>query len=158
MAVKEIVKRGHSALSAKSKKVEVIDDEVKTLIQDLKDTLYASENGIGLAAPQIGINKRVIVIDLYDGNGPIVLVNPRVSRRGGKQKSEEACLSYPGYYGFVERPARVHVKGLNENGEEVDYIARELLCVAFCHEIDHLDGVMYCDIAYELHKDEEEEK
>jgi peptide deformylase len=158
MAVREIVQRGHSALSAKSKKVEIIDQDILSLVEDLKDTLHSTDNGIGLAAPQLGVNKRVIVIDMRDDKGPIVLINPRIARRGGKQKTEEACLSYPGYYGFVERPARVHVKGLNENGEQTEYIARDLLCTAFCHEIDHLDGIMYCDIAYELYKEEEKEE
>ncbi|SHF26522.1 peptide deformylase [Caloramator proteoclasticus] len=153
MAVREIVKLGHPALKTKSEEVKVIDNEIKELIQDLKDTLY-STTGIGLAAPQIAVNKRVILIDLRDGMEPIVLINPEITKQRGKQESEEGCLSYPGYYGFLERPVEVEVEGLNEEGKKVKYKATELLCRAFCHEIDHLDGIMYVDRAYEVYKDE----
>ncbi|SKA90846.1 peptide deformylase [Caloramator quimbayensis] len=156
MAVREIVQKGHPALKAKSTSVAKIDDRIKGIIQDLKDTLYSTSNGIGLAAPQIGINKRIILIDMRDGMKPIVLINPRIVSYSGKQESEESCLSYIGYYGYVERPAKVIVKGLNENGEEVSYKGEELLCRAFCHEIDHLDGIMYTDRAYEIYRDDEE--
>jgi peptide deformylase len=158
MAVKEIVKLGHPALKAKSAVVIKIDKEILMLIKDLKDTLY-NTTGIGLAAPQIAVNKRVIFIDLRNDTEPILLINPRISRKFGIRESEEGCLSYPGFYGILERPKKVIVKGLNENGEEVKYIADELLCIAFCHEIDHLNGIMYTDRAYEINKeiDEEEE-
>jgi peptide deformylase len=157
MAVKEIVKLGHPALKAKSKEVLEIDKEILMLIKDLKDTLY-NTTGIGLAAPQIAVNKRVIFIDLRDDTEPILLINPRISRKFGVRESEEGCLSYPGFYGILERPKKVIVKGLNENGEEVKYIADELLCIAFCHEIDHLNGIMYTDRAYEINKELEEEE
>lgn len=153
MAIREIVKKGHPALKAKSEEVKEIDNEIKALIQDLKDTLY-STTGIGLAAPQIAVNKRVIMIDLRDGMEPIILINPVITKQRGKQESEEGCLSYPGYYGFLERPVEVEVEGLNEEGKKVKYRATELLCRAFCHEIDHLDGIMYTDRAYEIYKDE----
>ncbi|QCX33005.1 peptide deformylase [Caloramator sp. E03] len=155
MAVREIVKKGHPALKAKSTSVAKIDDKIKNIIQDLKDTLYSTDNGIGLAAPQIGVNKRIIFIDLRNGADPIVLINPRIVSFSGKQESEESCLSYPGYYGYVERPAKVIVKGINDKGQEVSYKAEELLCRVFCHEIDHLDGIMYTDRAYEIYKDDE---
>jgi peptide deformylase len=155
MAVKEIVVKGHPALAKKSAKVDRIDDEVLGIIQDLKDTLHSTENGVGIAAPQIGINKRIIYIDLRDGSEGKALINPRIAKRKGKQESEEACLSFPGYYGYVDRPAKVMVRALNEKGEKVEYIADELLCSVSCHEIDHLEGVMYCDIATELHRDDE---
>lgn len=155
MAVKEIIRKGHPALKAVSEPVKQIDGEVRALIQDLKDTLY-STTGIGLAAPQIAVNKRVILIDLRDGMEPILLINPEIIKKTGKQESEEGCLSYPGYYGFVDRPVKVVVRGLNEAGQLVEYKAEELLCRAFCHEIDHLDGVMFTDKAYELYKEEEE--
>ena len=157
MAVKKIVVKGHPALAAKSAKVENIDDEVLNIIQDLKDTLHTTENGVGIAAPQIGINKRIIYIDLRDGSQGMALINPRIVKRKGKQESEEACLSFPGYYGYVDRPAKVMVRALDENGQKVEYIAEELLCRVSCHDIDHLDGVMYCDIATELHRDDEQE-
>jgi peptide deformylase len=157
MAVKEIVKLGHPALKAKSAVVIKIDKEILMLIKDLKDTLY-NTTGIGLAAPQIAVNKRVIFIDLRNDTEPILLINPRISRKFGIRESEEGCLSYPGFYGFLERPKKVIVKGLNEKGEEVKYIAEELLCIAFCHEIDHLNGIMYTDRAYEINKELDEEE
>lgn len=155
MAIKEIVKKGHPALCAKSAAFKEFNKEALELIKDLKDTLYNS-TGIGLAAPQIGINKKAIVIDLRDGMEPIALVNPEIIKSSGKQESEEGCLSYPGYYGFLERPKKVVVRGINEKGQLVEYTAEELLCRAFCHEIDHLDGIMFTDKAYELYKEEEE--
>jgi peptide deformylase len=154
MAIKEIVKKGHPALKKVSKPVEKIDKTTLTLIQNLKDTLYGT-TGIGLAAPQIGVNKRVILIDLRDGMDPIVLINPEIIKKSGTQQSEEGCLSYPGYYGMLERPEKVVVRGLNENGDLVEYKADGLLCRAFCHEIDHLDGIMFTDRAYDIYKEEE---
>ncbi|TDT50949.1 peptide deformylase [Fonticella tunisiensis] len=156
MAVREIVQKGHPALKAVSEPVKRIDEEVLKLVQDLKDTLYSTDNGIGLAAPQIAVNKRVIFIDLRDETGPIVLINPQIVKSSGKQESEEGCLSYPGYYGFVERPSKVVVRGLNEKGQVVEYRASELLARALCHEIDHLDGIMFTDRAYKIYKEEEQ--
>lgn len=155
MAVKEIVKLGHPALKAKSAAVDKIDDEVLELIKDLKDTLY-STTGVGLAAPQIAVNKRVIYIDLRDDMEPLVLINPVIVKKSGSQESEEGCLSYPGYYGFVDRPERITVRGYNEKGELLECKAEDLLCVALCHEIDHLDGIMYTDKARDVHPEEEE--
>lgn len=154
MAVREIVQKGHKVLKAKSKKIDKIDENVLGLIQDLKDTLY-STTGIGLAAPQIGVNKRVIYIDLRDGMEGIALINPKVISKYGHQESEEGCLSYPGYYGIVKRPKKVFVRGINEMGETVEYRAEGLLCRAFCHEIDHLEGIMFTDKAHDVYKDEE---
>lgn len=156
MAIREILKLGHPILKSISSEVENIDKDTMKLIRDLKDTLY-STTGIGLAAPQIGVNKRVILIDFRNGEDPILLINPVIKRRLGSQESEEGCLSYPGYYGLLNRPRVVVVKGLNEKGEEVKYRADDLLCKAFCHEIDHLDGIMFTDRAYELYEEEEEE-
>ncbi len=155
MAIKEIVKLGHPALKAKSAQVNEIDDEVLKLIKDLKDTLY-STTGIGLAAPQIAVNKRVIFIDLRDDTDSIVLINPVITKRSGSQESEEGCLSYPGYYGYVERPEKITVRGYNEKGELLECKAEELMCIALCHEIDHLDGIMYTDKAHDIHIEEEE--
>lgn len=157
MAIKEIIKLGNPVLKKKSDEVKVIDKEIKALIQDLKDTLYSTD-GIGLAAPQLGVNKRIIFIDTRNNTQPILLINPVIKRRFGKQESEEGCLSYPGFYGIVERPKSVYVKGINEQGEEVKYKGTELLCRAFCHEIDHLNGVMFTDKAYELYEEGKEEQ
>jgi peptide deformylase len=153
MAIREIVKLGHPALKAKSEAVKIIDRETLALIKDLKDTFYNTD-GVGLAAPQIGVNKRVVIIDLRDGMEPILLINPVIKRRLGHQESEEGCLSYPGYFGFLERPKAVIVKGLNEMGEEVKYKGVDLLSIVFCHEIDHLEGIMFCDKAYEIYEEE----
>lgn len=154
MAVKKILQIGNPILKRVSKKIIRVDKEVLELIKDMKDTLY-STNGIGLAAPQIGILKRVILIDLRDGENPIVLINPIVAAKIGKEESIEGCLSYVGYEGKVMRPKKVTVKGLNINGEKVEYVADGLLAKAFCHEIDHLDGVMYTDKAKKVYKIEE---
>lgn len=156
MAIREIVKLGHPALKTKCTVVEKIDDEVLELIKDLKDTLY-STTGIGLAAPQIAVNKRVIFIDLRDDMEPITLINPVIVKQSGKQESEEGCLSYPGYYGLLDRPEKITVRGYNEKGQLLEYRAEGLLCIVLCHEIDHLDGIMYTDKAYNIYKEEEEE-
>lgn len=156
MAVKEIVKMGHPALKAKSAVIDKIDDEVIELVKDLKDTLY-STTGVGLAAPQISVNKRAIFIDLRDDTESVALINPVIVKKSGSQESEEGCLSYPGYYGLLERPEKITVRGYNEKGQLLEYKAEGLLCIALCHEIDHLDGIMYTDKAYNIYKEEEEE-
>jgi peptide deformylase len=151
MAVKEILKFGNPKLKRISKRVDNIDKELISLIQDMKDTLY-STTGIGLAAPQIGELKRVILIDLRDGQEPIVLANPAIVAKVGKEEDIEGCLSYPGYEGNVVRPKKITVQGLNVKGEKVQYTAEGLLAKAFCHEIDHLDGVLYTDRAKKVYK------
>jgi peptide deformylase len=151
MAVKKIVQYGDKVLKKVSKKVDKIDNEIIDIIKDMKDTLY-STTGIGLAAPQIGISKRIILIDLRENEEPIILINPEIVDKIGKEISIEGCLSYEGYEGELIRPKKVTVKGLNVKGEEVQYIAEELLCRAFCHEIDHLDGIMYVDRAEKVYK------
>jgi peptide deformylase len=154
MAVKEILKFGNPKLKRISKRVDNIDKELISLIQDMKDTLY-STTGIGLAAPQIGELKRVILIDLRDGQEPIVLANPAIVAKVGKEEDIEGCLSYPGYEGNVVRPKKITVQGLNVKGEKVQYTAEGLLAKAFCHEIDHLDGVLYTDRAKKIYKIED---
>jgi peptide deformylase len=156
MAVKKILQYGDKILKRVSKKVDKIDEDTLNLIKDMKDTLY-NTTGIGLAAPQIGILKRVILIDLRDEKDPIILINPVITEKVGKELSIEGCLSYEGYEGELTRPKRVTVKGLNPKGEEVCYTADGLLCKAFCHEIDHLDGIMYVDRAKAVYKLEDEE-
>lgn len=156
MAVKEILKFGDPKLKKVSKRVEKIDEGILSLVQDMKDTLY-STTGIGLAAPQIGVLKRIILIDLRDGDEPIVLANPVIVAKVGKDEDIEGCLSYPGYEGKVLRPKKVTVQGLNIEGIKVEYTADELLAKAFCHEIDHLDGILYTDRAKKVYKIEEKE-
>lgn len=155
MAVREILKLGNPILKNISNEVENIDKDIIKLIRDLKDTLY-STTGIGLAAPQIGVNKRVILIDFRNGEDSILLINPVIKRKLGSQESEEGCLSYPGYYGLLDRPRLVIAKGIDEKGQEVRYRADGLLCITLCHEIDHLNGIMFTDKAYELYEEEEE--
>ncbi|MBP2031746.1 peptide deformylase [Clostridium algifaecis] len=157
MAVKEVLKYGNKILKRVSRRVETIDNDILNIAQDLKDTLYKNSGGIGLAAPQIGVLKKIIVIDLSeDKSGLITLINPKIIKKIGHEKSTEGCLSYPGYEGIVIRPKKVIVTGMNLNGEEIKYNADGLLAKAFCHEIDHLDGILYMEKAKKMYKLDEE--
>ncbi|MPM90334.1 Peptide deformylase 1 [bioreactor metagenome] len=142
MALRKIRTKEDEVLRKKSKVVKAIDDRTRVLIRDMLDTMYDA-NGVGLAAPQIGILKRIIVIDI--GQGPIVLINPEIMKQKGEVEAQEGCLSIPGEQGLVVRPKYVKVKGLNENGEEFLIEGEDLLARALCHEIDHLEGVLYTD-------------
>jgi peptide deformylase len=142
MALRNVRTYGDDLLRKKSRKIEKIDERILTLIEDMKETMY-KEDGVGLAAPQVGILKRMAVIDV--GNGPIVIINPEIIEKKGSEVDTEGCLSIPGRQGKVERPHWVKVKLLNEKGEEVFYEGEGLLARAFCHEIDHLDGVLFID-------------
>ncbi|ACQ54459.1 peptide deformylase [Clostridium botulinum] len=142
MAIRNIRKYGDELLRKKSRKIEKIDDRILTLLEDMVETMYSAE-GVGLAAPQVGILKRAVVIDV--GEGLIKLINPEIIETEGNQKDVEGCLSVPGEQGEVERPYKVKVKALNEKGEEIVLEGEGLLARAFCHEIDHLDGVLFVD-------------
>lgn len=142
MALRNIRTYGDEVLRKKSRKVEEINDRILTLIKDMFDTMYNAD-GVGLAAPQVGILKRVIVIDV--GDGPVALINPEIISGEGEQIDEEGCLSIPGKGGSVLRPYKVKVKALNEKGEEVMIEGEELFARALCHEIDHLEGVLFVD-------------
>lgn len=153
MAVKEVLKYGNKILKRVSRRVEKIDDTILDIAADLKDTLNEDEGGIGLSAPQIGILKRIILIDLKEENfTPIVLINPKIIKKTGHEESVEGCLSYPGYEGIVIRPKKVIVTGTNLNEEQIKYTADGLLAKAFCHEIDHLDGILYMEKAKKIYK------
>jgi peptide deformylase len=155
MAIREIVKWGTPVLHAPSAPVEDIDGPIVALVDDMLATMYAAP-GIGLAAPQIGAALRVIVIDLsvgVDKKQLIKLVNPEVVEREGEQRYEEGCLSIPGYGGSPARPARVVVKGVDLEGKERVYTATELLARAFCHEIDHIEGLLFVDRLSPLKRD-----
>lgn len=157
MAIREILQLGDERLKKVSDPVENIED-VKELIQDLKDTL-ATVEGIGLAAPQIGVNKRVIYINFLDGENEYILINPEViSLSKKKWKDYEGCLSYVMHEGLVERPKKVKIQALNEKGELKIYESDEFLGRCFLHELDHLEGIMYTDRAIEMYElvDEEE--
>ena len=146
MAIRNIRQEGDEILKKVSREVEVIDDKVKELIDDMVETMH-KYNGVGLAAVQVGILKRIIVIDIYDEKTPIVkLINPKIIKQKGEREIEEGCLSFPNKFAKVKRPVEVVVEGLNENGEKVKIKAVELLAQALCHEIDHLDGKLFIDI------------
>ena len=157
MALRTIRVQGDPVLTKKSRPVEQMTPRISELITDMLDTMYDAM-GVGLAAPQVGILKRIVVIDV--GEGPIVLINPEILETGGEQTGDEGCLSVPGMAGQVTRPNYVKVKAMDEDMNEVIYEGTELLARAFCHEIDHLDGKMYTDLVEgELHRtsyDEEE--
>lgn len=159
MAIREIREMGDEVLAKKCKPVKMMTPRTMELIEDMFDTLYES-GGVGLAAPQVGILKRIVVIDV--GEGPLLLINPEIVATSGSQTGSEGCLSLPGKAGQVTRPNYVKVKALDVNMEPVEYEGTELLARAFCHELDHLDGIMYVehvegelyDVSYE--EDEEE--
>lgn len=165
MAVRNIREEGDPLLRKKSREITQVDDKVRELLSDMYDTLKVSKDGIGIAAPQVGILKRAIVIDLGDEDtskkGPYKLVNPKIVKKKGEQICREGCLSVPGVLGDVIRPLEVTVEALNENGEKVVIKGRDIMAVVLCHEIDHLDGILFIDKAtdfYEADEEEEEEK
>ena len=145
MAIREIRKDGDEILRKRAREVEKIDDRILELLDDMIETMHFA-NGVGLSAVQVGILKRVVVIDLYDGNKPLKLINPRIIKQKGKQEVEEGCLSFPNQFGKVVRPMEVTVKALDENGKEITIKGKELLAQALAHEIDHLDGNLFVDI------------
>lgn len=142
MALRQIVKIGEPVLRKKSKVVKEINDRLIDLLDDMADTMYEAD-GVGLAAPQVGILKRVVVVDI--GDGLIELINPEIIEAEGEYLDNEGCLSVPGESGDVLRPYRVKVRALNRFGETIEIEGEELLARAFCHEIDHLDGILYVD-------------
>lgn len=129
-------------LRKKAKPVEKVDNRVLTLLEDMVETMYSAD-GAGLAAPQVGILKRLVVIDV--GTGLIKLINPVIIEASGEQQDTEGCLSVPNIYGIVKRPEKVIVKAMNEKAEVVEMEGTGLLARAFCHEIDHLNGVLFID-------------
>ena len=145
MAIRVIRENGDEILRKKSKTVEKVDDKIRELLNDMLETMQ-KYNGVGLAGPQVGILKRVIVIDLYDEKGPLKLVNPILIKTKGKQEVEEGCLSFPNQFAKVIRPMEVTVKALDENGKKITVKGKELLAQALAHEIDHLDGKLFVDI------------
>lgn len=145
MAVRNIREIGDSILTKISRRVEKVDKRLLVLIDDMLDTLYDAE-GVGLAAPQIGVLKRVVVIDITEeGNDPIILINPEIIATDGCQTGDEGCLSVPGKVGTVERPNYVKVKAYDKSMKEFTIEGTELLARAICHEIDHLNGILYVD-------------
>ena len=142
MALRNIVKFGDDILRKKCREVTVFDDKLWVLLDDMYETMQ-SANGVGLAAPQVGILRRVCVIDV--GDGPIELINPVITSMRGKQRAVEGCLSAPGEWCEVERPAMVTVRAFDRHGKEFTLSASELMARAVCHEVDHLDGILFTD-------------
>lgn len=143
MAIRNIVIKGDETLRKRCKEVKEINERVLELLDDMKDTLYNSGNGVGLAAPQVGILKRIVVIDV--GEGLMELINPVIVEQEGEQNEVEGCLSIPGVYGRVKRPARVVVEYQDRKGKKVRKEGTGLLAICICHELDHLDGVLFED-------------
>ncbi len=141
MAIRKIVQKGDEILNKKCKEVKEINERVLELLVDMKDTMYEKGNGVGLAAPQVGILKRIVVIDV--GDGLIEMINPVIIESEGEQFEVEGCLSVPGVYGKVKRPARVVVEYLNPKGKKVRTEGTGLLAICICHELDHLDGILF---------------
>jgi peptide deformylase len=150
MALRNIRMFEDSILRKKSKVVEVVDDRIREILNDMVDTMYNTENGGGLAAPQVGILKRLVVIDM--GEGLIKLVNPKIINQEGTQEVVEGCLSIPNRWGKLIRPSKVTVQALNENGEEIILTGTGNLAKCFCHEIDHLEGILFTDLVTEYIK------
>ena len=144
MALRKVLLDGDETLRKISREVTKFDDRLQTLIDDMFETMYAN-NGIGLAAPQVGILRRIFVMDLHDGNDPVVAINPIITDTDGSQICQEGCLSIPGRYGDVERPASLVLKALDRNGQPFELKAEELTAVCISHETDHLDGILFRD-------------
>ena len=148
MAKLKIVKVGDDILRKRCRPVDEITPKILTLLDDMAETMRAAE-GVGLAAPQVGVLRRVVVIEVEEGK-LIELINPRIIAYSGEQIGQEGCLSVPGKWGTTKRPMHVTVRALDRHGKEFDINGSELLAKAFCHEIDHLDGKLYTDIATKI--------
>ncbi len=153
MAIRQVRYDGDEILRKKCKEVKVMNDRTLTLIEDMFDTMYEA-GGVGLAAPQVGILKRIVVIDVEDEN-QYVMINPVIIEKDGEQTGDEGCLSLPGKVAVVTRPNHVICRCLNENMEEIEIEGEGLLARAICHEVDHLDGILYKDVADEPLRDVE---
>lgn len=151
MAKLQIRKVGDEALRKVCRPVDTITPRVLTLLDDMVETMRAA-NGVGLAAPQVGILRRIVVIEVEPGE-VIELINPKIIAFSGEQDGQEGCLSVPGRWGMVKRPMHVTVRALNRKGEEFEITGHELLARCFCHELDHLDGGLYIDKAYSMDDD-----
>lgn len=159
MAIRNIRRMGDSVLNKKCKEIKEMTLRLEVLIEDMLDTMYEAQ-GVGLAAPQVGVLKRIVVIDVTpEGNQPIILINPEIIEMDGEQTGEEGCLSIPGKSGIVTRPNYVKVRALGQDMKPFEIEGTELLARAMCHEIDHLDGHLYVEkVEGELHDVLEEEE
>lgn len=144
MAIRNIRLEKDEILKKKSREVEVIDEKIQTLIDDMIETMY-KYNGVGLSAVQVGVLKRVVVIDIDDDNGVKVLINPQITKTKGEHEVEEGCLSFPNQFAKVVRPDEVTAEYTDRNGKKVKVKAKDLLAQAICHEYDHLEGEVFVD-------------
>ena len=144
MAIRNLRYEGDEILKKRAREIDTIDDKIKELANDMMDTMHKFD-GVGLAAPQVGILKRLIVIDLYEEGTQYKLVNPVIVKEKGEQCVEEGCLSFPNKYGKVKRPKEVTVEALDLDGKKVKIKAKDLLAQALCHEVDHLNGVVFVE-------------
>lgn len=144
MAIRNVREEGDEILKKKAREVEEIDERIQILIDDMIETMH-SLNGVGLAAQQVGILKRIVVIDLYDDKGVVVLINPKIIKEKGKQQVDEGCLSFPNQFAKIIRPKEVEVEALNREGKRIKIKAKDLLAQAICHEVDHLNGIVFVD-------------
>lgn len=144
MAIRNLRYENDEILSKRSREIDVIDDKIKELAQDMIETMHKWD-GVGLAGPQVGVLKRIIVIDLYEEGTQFTLINPVIVSQKGTQEVDEGCLSFPNKFGKVERPKEVVVEALDLDGCKVTLKAQDLLAQALCHEIDHLNGVVFVD-------------
>lgn len=154
MAIRNLRYDKDEVLRKRSREVEQIDNKIRELAIDMLDTMYKFD-GVGLAAPQVGILKRIITIDI--GEGPKVLINPVIKKTTGKQTCEEGCLSFPNVFGNVDRPQSVVVEAFDIDGNKIKIKAKDLEAVVLSHEIDHLDGILFVDKAYDIYTLTEEE-
>lgn len=150
MAIRTILQENEPLLRKKSREVQEIDAKILTLLDDMKETLAGAE-GVGLAAPQVGILRRVILVDT--GKEVLELINPKIVRQSGTQDSCEGCLSVPGVRGHVARPKKVTVQGYNRDGDLMEYEAQDFVATIFSHEIDHLDGILFTDKVTKYERD-----
>ena len=159
MAIRKIMVLGEDEVLRKhARKVDRFDHRLHVLLDDMAETMY-NANGVGLAAPQVGVLKRVVVIDVEDEHGLIELINPVIVEQSEQlMRGVEGCLSVPGRKGLVERPERIVVEAQDRNGNKIRYEATKLLAVCMCHELDHLDGRVYTDIMLEEVTDQPEEE
>ena len=144
MAIRNVRLENDEILRKKSRTVEVIDNKIKELVDDMIETMHAHD-GVGLAAPQVGILKRLLVIDLYDDTGVIVMINPIIIKEKGEQEVDEGCLSFPNKFAKVIRPKEVVAEYTNREGKRMKIKAKDLLAQAICHEVDHLNGEVFVD-------------
>ena len=145
MAIRIIREEGDEILKKRSREVEKIDEKVLELIQDMIETMH-KQDGVGLAAVQVGILKRIVVIDLYEeGKPPYIFINPEIVKEKGEQTVDEGCLSFPNKFAKMVRPKEVTLRALNEKGEKIEIKAKDLLAQAICHEVDHLNGIVFVD-------------